>query len=284
MYHRQAAGIIAENAGSTLSAETAEILTTYLTFKDIFPSTRVLVLDHLGFRARTSMRDAQTIIDSQVLGCVPELLLLSDPHIPRTICDLLGSLAQHDKLKAAMRGLEFYPQVVLLLSHKSSEVQLSAANAIIGLDMVEPLLPYLLSLDIVPTTQAHIPQALRLRADLDYNKSSTQLIAERASTLLGSANPNILRLACSILLSIIKHEGPIEAIDDVGLKTAPFKSPEENLIDTGACELLVPLLRHPDIDIEQNAMRLLAYISASSERGADTIEDAIRRFLESGSN
>ncbi|KAJ7722822.1 hypothetical protein B0H16DRAFT_1599786 [Mycena metata] len=267
MYHRQAAGIIAENAGFALSAE------------NIFPSTRALVLDHLGFRARTSMRDAQIIIDSQVLGCVPELLLLSDPHIARTICDLLGSLAQHDKLKAAMRGLEFYPKF-----HKSSEVQLSAANALIGLDMVEPLLPYLRSLDIVLTTQAHIPQALRLRADLDYNKSSTELIAERVSTLLGSANPNILRLACSILLSITRREGRIEAIDDVGLKTAPVKSPEEKLIDTGACELLVPLLRHPDIDIEQNAMRLLAYISASSERGADTTEDAIRRFLESGSN
>ncbi|KAJ7030861.1 hypothetical protein C8F04DRAFT_1112722 [Mycena alexandri] len=114
LYHRQAIGIVAKNAGFALSLDVVEVLTTYLTFKDIFPSTRVLVLDHLGFRAKASERDAQIIMDSKVLGCVPELLSLSDPHILRTICYLLGSLARHDKLKAAMRGLEFYPQLVLL--------------------------------------------------------------------------------------------------------------------------------------------------------------------------
>ncbi|KAJ7165372.1 hypothetical protein C8R46DRAFT_306160 [Mycena filopes] len=68
LYHRQAIGIIENNRGTPLSKETADILTTYLTFKNILPSTRALVLLHFSLRAASSELDAQVIVESDALG------------------------------------------------------------------------------------------------------------------------------------------------------------------------------------------------------------------------
>ncbi|KAJ7712239.1 hypothetical protein B0H16DRAFT_581052 [Mycena metata] len=143
LYHRQATGIIAKMGGSPLSVETVEVLTTYLMFKDIFPSTRALVLDHLGARAFHSEADAQLVMNN-VLGLVPELLSSSVPDIIYGICWLLNSLTRHKKLKATILcGLELHPHLVPFLNHRDLVVQSSAAYALGDLDRVETLLGHL---------------------------------------------------------------------------------------------------------------------------------------------
>ncbi|KAJ7758288.1 hypothetical protein B0H16DRAFT_649610 [Mycena metata] len=142
MYQRQAAGIIAQNAESPLSAETAEILATYLTFKDIFPLTRVLVLDHLASRVARSWQDTQVVADSSVLGSLPELLWLytSSPAILRSTCALIRHLAWNEGPKAKMRGLEIQTQLTPLSNHLDFGVQKAAFLALDAFDAIEPLL------------------------------------------------------------------------------------------------------------------------------------------------
>ncbi|KAJ7030860.1 hypothetical protein C8F04DRAFT_1112719 [Mycena alexandri] len=212
MYHRQAAGIIAENSESALSPEVVEVLATYLTFKDIFPSTRMLVLDHLGSRVLSSKQDAQVVANSNVLGSLPEILRLdtSSPHILRSTCTLVGHLAQREELRAIMFGLELHPQLIPLANHRDFEVQKAAVSALNGLDVVEPLLHYFLSSNSFPM-QMTILNILELRARKD--EQHARLIVECDTTLrncisksLRSANRDILRLVCLLLLNISEYK------------------------------------------------------------------------------
>ncbi|KAJ7177606.1 hypothetical protein C8R46DRAFT_1328165 [Mycena filopes] len=99
LYHGQAIGIIETNRGTPLSRDTADILTTYLTFKNILPSTRALVLLDLSDRAGSSELDAQVI--------------------------------------PILRGLELHPQLVPLLSDSCSSVQMASVSVLKALDMAE---------------------------------------------------------------------------------------------------------------------------------------------------
>ncbi|KAJ7737354.1 hypothetical protein B0H16DRAFT_1572277 [Mycena metata] len=220
MYQRQATGIIAENAGSPLSAETAEVLATYLTFKDIFPSTRALVLDHLDSRVLKSKEDVQTVADSSVLGLIPELLqsYTNNPPILRSTCTLVGDLAQHEGSKAIMRGLELHPQLTSLSDHKDFDVQKAAISALDGLDAIEPLLDFFLLSSRLPT-QRDILFILWSKAR--KGEQHARLIVQCDTILrdciaksIWSADLALVRVMCQMLLSISEYKTVLMIIAD----------------------------------------------------------------------
>ncbi|KAJ7722984.1 hypothetical protein B0H16DRAFT_1599671, partial [Mycena metata] len=149
LYHRQAAGIIAKNGDSPLSADMMEVLGTYLTFvlsdyleamgpslfrfKDIFPSTRVLVLGHLIVRAEGSPRDAQVVVDFNVPGSVPELLLAPNRDIQSATSTLFRVLAHDDKHTICS-------QLISVFNHGNLSVQRAAVDTLNDLHMVSALL------------------------------------------------------------------------------------------------------------------------------------------------
>ncbi|KAJ7737355.1 hypothetical protein B0H16DRAFT_1762659 [Mycena metata] len=220
MYQRQAAGIIAENAGSPLSAETAEILATYLTFKDIFPSTRLLVLDHLGSRVLNSKEDTQVVANSSVLGSFSQLLQLYTSNLPilRSTCTLVGHLAQYEESKAMMHGLDLHPQLVPLSSHIDFDVQKAAVSALIALDVVEPLLHcFLLSRRLL--TQREI--ILILGSQARKGEQHARLIVECDTILrdcitksIWSADRELVELMCKMLLNISEYKVVLMIIAD----------------------------------------------------------------------
>ncbi|KAJ7714140.1 hypothetical protein B0H16DRAFT_1899211 [Mycena metata] len=197
LYNRQAMAFIAKNDDFPLSVDLVEVLTTYLTFKDILPSTRVLVLDYLLRRALRSNEEAQLILGSDALGVVSELLLASHPDIILATCDLLGYLFHQELEPMVYRFEVWHPQLTELLTHRDATVRRAAAYVLDDSDMVEALLCHLLSTNITPTTQVDILNILDWRADK----------GEQQARLL------------VILLNIAKYPSLISTIGAFGLDT-----------------------------------------------------------------
>ncbi|KAJ7191388.1 hypothetical protein GGX14DRAFT_578970 [Mycena pura] len=130
MYHRQALSFIAERALAPLSAEFVDILVTYLVYKDIFPSTRALVLAYLDFRARESEAEAQMVVDGCVLDCAVELLKSSHPGVLRRSCSILEGIARHHSLKRDVIELQSHLRLSPLLIHKSKLVREASFEAL----------------------------------------------------------------------------------------------------------------------------------------------------------
>ncbi|KAJ6449788.1 armadillo-type protein [Mycena sanguinolenta] len=125
LYHRQAIGLI---SGSPLSMELVEVLTTYLDYKEISSSTRLLVLDHLRHRAQNSEDEAHMVVNA--LTSVKDLLHSSRPDILSHTCRLFRTLTYYESLQKPVIHLDPFPQLVSLLSHKRTRVQEEAVNAL----------------------------------------------------------------------------------------------------------------------------------------------------------
>ncbi|KAJ7088071.1 hypothetical protein B0H15DRAFT_842284 [Mycena belliarum] len=130
MYHRQAMGVIAARGASPFSREWVEMLIPYLTFKDIFAGTRVVVLDCLSSGASMDKEAARTIVDANILPCTPALLQSSDPEVLRLVCNLLENIAAHASLKEEVDNPDTRHRLVSLFSHKSIHVQTAAVEAL----------------------------------------------------------------------------------------------------------------------------------------------------------
>ncbi|KAJ7727377.1 hypothetical protein B0H16DRAFT_1894474 [Mycena metata] len=216
LYHRQAADIIVKNAKPPLSVATVEVLSTYLTLKNISPSTRVLVLRHFSLRARNAREDAQVVLDSNLLGLVPELLRSSSPDILFATCNLLKSLGRYREMKN-----KIHSDLVSLLNHRDPCVQKSAVYALDALNLVETLLRHLITNKLSPANRMYTLHVLHVRVGKD--EQHARLIVECSSLkncfsmLLQSPDPRILEHTCRILLNLLKYRRLTTAVADLEL-------------------------------------------------------------------
>ncbi|KAJ6562435.1 armadillo-type protein [Mycena capillaripes] len=270
LYHRQAIGIIAERRDSPLSKQTVEILTSYLLFKDILPSTRVLVLDHLT-QACNAEQEAQVVVEGGALGCTLELLRSSNSDILRSTCLMLESIAHHKTLKTGIIELGLCKEIVSLFSHRNIDVQTAAVQA----------------LDSVLKENAS-EDAVRVVA-VDTN--ALQHVVE-----LLKANPGVLRLeisACSILSAIARFRPFHRALLKQDLCTPlvsllhrwrPGTTPAAHLqYHAPSTPLIRPSVHDPENE-QPNLLRNVIHILASlcqSEEGAWAVVDAKAWSLDS---
>ncbi|KAJ7120196.1 armadillo-type protein [Mycena epipterygia] len=248
LYHRQALGIMTP---SPLTAAKVDLLTTYLDFKDISSSTRVLVLDHLRVRAWESQFEAEIIIDGDVLAFVNRLLQSSDLDVVLFTCGMLRSIAYYDSLQTAVLKPDPCMQLVSLLSHKNSRIQEEAVNV----------------LACISSGPAEGPRAV-VNADA----------LSHSTTLLASTNFGIRLHICWMLGNIARH--PAFTVDvlelDVCARLVSLLAPANWHISRGtrrevrwascsACDFSL---------MQRNVVYALACISAGSEHGARAVVNA----------
>ncbi|KAJ7874461.1 armadillo-type protein [Mycena leptocephala] len=98
-------------------------------YKDILPSTRMFVLDHLTIRARKTEEEAQTIVEGRAPDCALELLRSSDVDILRITCNMLESIARRKGLSITIVKLGLCKAIVSLFGHSNIDIQSSAIQA-----------------------------------------------------------------------------------------------------------------------------------------------------------
>ncbi|KAJ7457207.1 armadillo-type protein [Mycena galericulata] len=218
LYHRQASGFIAKGADSPLSRETVAILTTYLTFKDIFPATRVLVLTYLGLCAGRTEDDARAIVNGNALACTVELLQSSTPDIQRLACLMLQNINRHEPLREIVA--EIGPLRILAdIDVRLHKEVIEALASPLSKETVAILATYLTSKNILPLTRRLILDHLALRASMSEKEARAIVdgnALDSTAKLLQSSNPDILNLTCHMLQNIAQYESLRNAVDELG--------------------------------------------------------------------
>ncbi|KAJ6597576.1 armadillo-type protein [Mycena vulgaris] len=248
LYHRQASGIL--NA-SPLSTDKIELLRTYLTFKDISPSTQVLVLDYLRLRAWLSEVEAQMIVHGSVLTHVDVLLQSSDPDIILHTCRMLRKIAYYDSLHRDILKLNPCMRVVSLLTHRNTRVKEEAVN-------------------VLACISAGAEDSARSAIDANALAHSSKLLA--------SKNFGVRMHTCWMLGNIARHPDLNATVIelDVCARLGSLLSPiqwhissgtrrEMNWFRTSARECSF---------VQRNVVYALTAISWGSERGARAVLDA----------
>ncbi|KAJ7165350.1 hypothetical protein C8R46DRAFT_1277494 [Mycena filopes] len=239
MYHRQALGIIAENQDAPLSAETVEILTSYLTYKEISPATRLLVLEHLSLRAGKSEEDAGAIIDGNALGCTLDLLSWpANPEFVSPACTMFENIVQYRSLVASVAALS--NRLASLLSHANYRVRIMVVDVRVDAGMVESLMHDLMFQDV--HIQSFVLSRLCMRAAKNEQDARSLVDAKPFACildLLQSPDQGILKLTCSLLGAIARHQS---------LRTVLVEADDTQL---------VTLLKHTDVQVQTRVIEAL---------------------------
>ncbi|KAJ7476919.1 hypothetical protein B0H11DRAFT_1304274 [Mycena galericulata] len=264
LYHRQASGIIAKGADSPLSRETVEILTTYLTFKDIFPSTRALVLTYLGARAGRTEDDARAIVDGNgiacAMACAAELLQSSNPDVFNLTCHMLQNIAQHQSLRNAVDEID---PLRILLNYLSPIIGRRVLRQAIGpltsalpKSSIEAFAAYLGSKDSLTPVEALILEDLCRHAAINATAIAHSL------ALLKSPSSDVVRLTCMMF----------------GEMASYYPTPDlwrrHWMRGFDPCMHLVWLLDHESLAVRREAAHVLECIKASEE-GAQSVTAAL---------
>ncbi|KAJ6597573.1 armadillo-type protein [Mycena vulgaris] len=250
LYHRQALGIIYHRqaseviTASPLSTDKIELLGTYLTFKDISPSTQVLVLDYLRLRAWHSELEAQMMIHGSVLTHVDALLQSSDPDIILHTCRMLRKIAYYCSLHRDILKLDPCMRVVSLLTHRNTRVKEEAVN-------------------VLACISAGEEDSARSVIEANPLAHSSELLASKNFGMLGNIarhpdlNATVIELdVCARLGSLLS---PIQWHISSGTRR------EMNWFRTSARECSF---------VQRNVVYALTAISWGSERGARAVLDA----------
>ncbi|KAJ7723917.1 armadillo-type protein [Mycena metata] len=181
MYHRQARLFVERNTASPLSTPMIDVYLSYLEYKYIAVTTKVLVLKELDRRARDDAGDARALIDSLAMEWDLLESLLSSPYpaIRSSTCWIFGHLASRESSATPMLNLKPCERLLpLLLEDENSAVVESALFALWGF-----------------TEFAEGARAI---------VSSGQL--ERILNLLDSPGEKIRRWLCGMLGNLVRHE------------------------------------------------------------------------------
>ncbi|KAF7371306.1 hypothetical protein MSAN_00766700 [Mycena sanguinolenta] len=129
MYHRQAAGFIEKNRGEALSNELLQVLSSYLGYKYVSPSTNLIVLQELDEKLRSSEESRRVMVDDPVgLQLVVEMLESPFPEVRHLTCTILGHLvADESTVFAAL--LNFGMKLLLLICDDDDKVAEEANRA-----------------------------------------------------------------------------------------------------------------------------------------------------------
>ncbi|KAJ7757399.1 armadillo-type protein [Mycena maculata] len=131
LHHQKALSLIAKGTDSLLENDSARDLGTYLTFKEIWSSTRALVLAHLSARAYGDESDARAIVEGEALDCAMFLIQSTkDVNLRGLACTLVGNVASYQALHAAILRLEPCADVADCLLERGSEIRASAMYAL----------------------------------------------------------------------------------------------------------------------------------------------------------
>ncbi|KAJ7237894.1 armadillo-type protein [Mycena haematopus] len=94
MYHRQASEFIQKNRSAALSNESLHVLSSYLGSKYVALSTKLMVLQVLDDKLRSTEESRRVMIDDPVgLHLVLEMLGSPSPQVRQVTCTILGRLA-----------------------------------------------------------------------------------------------------------------------------------------------------------------------------------------------
>ncbi|KAJ7026780.1 armadillo-type protein [Mycena alexandri] len=249
LYHRQAAGIILNS--TPLSVDKLEVLTTYLNFKEISSSTKVLVLDHLRLRAWQSEEEANMIVGANTLDYVDELLQSSNPDVLLFTCRLLRNLVYYESLKPAVTESDSCSRLVSLLCHPSTRVQEEAVNALACISAGS------------------------------YNSASCVVRANALDPvlqLLASQNFGVRLHTCWMLGNIARHSAfnrTVLELDSVARLMSLLQPTNWRISDGTRRELRWLNLAARDISMaHRNVVYALACISAGSEYGVRSLVKA----------
>ncbi|KAJ7926258.1 armadillo-type protein [Mycena leptocephala] len=184
LYQRQARGFIKSNQGTLLSKTIVDVYFSYLAFKYISPTTKLLVLKELDTRATAEQEDACSIVDSLVVepDLVSELLESPHPAIRRSTCWLFTHLAGHKSATVAFLPLGV--RLVPLLQDPDTSVIESALFAL-----------WVIS---------EVPDGARAVVEAQA--------VEHVSQLLHSSHDKFRRWTCGMLGTLARHDSTIMAV------------------------------------------------------------------------
>ncbi|KAJ7622368.1 armadillo-type protein [Roridomyces roridus] len=194
LYHRQALGIMEDTRESPLFGELLDIYSSYLLYKYVSPATRIVVLQHLERRARSSADDARAILCSSVLD--PLIQLLTIERFRTTTYPLVGMLLAY--ALGFGQNPEFVDEVTTLLRSVSTAGSLNAL-----------IISRTDSEDVVITTTA------ALTAFSEQPGSATAVMV----TLLDSLDRSARRWACVLVERLARRDpGPSPILEPQSLE------------------------------------------------------------------
>ncbi|KAJ7714142.1 hypothetical protein B0H16DRAFT_1808952 [Mycena metata] len=265
LYDRRAKGIIAANEGALLSMDTAEAFVNFLSFlmfKDTWPYTRVLIVDHLTFRIGEHSEDAHKLVECGVLD---RILQLFDDH-----CKDGAPVSVHDSATKC---------ILKFLASSNSEVVLHACNMLGDMSMkraVQELGIYNQVVQAAPEKASHrdihLQTAVVARKAFGCARSAEDAISE-----YGAGDRRKLRLMrmfldnCLVLEAlpgnIPKAVGPDSLLNALRItknlmeNAASCKSLRKTFNELEIYKALVELLHHADSGVQSAAMEVLDFIA-----------------------
>ncbi|KAJ7494163.1 armadillo-type protein [Mycena latifolia] len=186
MYHRQALGFMKSNNGLPLTPETLEIYWSYMSWKYVSTSTKLVILEELKTRAR-SEEDARVLINSNMVYRILEFLRSTS---------YFGKLDLRSKSEAILR----------ILAHHIKSISVAVS---------EPLVALLRDSDVDDTRLVFY-----LLRSIAYSPAGAEGVVA-ANMLhylldgLGSPSPDIRKAACLLMETLMKHQSTAAAVIDL---------------------------------------------------------------------
>ncbi|KAJ7494180.1 armadillo-type protein [Mycena latifolia] len=279
MYRRQALGFVKRNNGVPLAQETLEIYWSYLLWKYVSTSTKIVILEELEIRAR-SEEDARVLINSNAAHKMLQLLR-SSPFLRPWLTRIVRHLANHGEFITAQTVSE---ALVALLREVNdvgsvfefkSEIADSQALAFVKRNhdivllpvTVEIYLSHILWKDVSTSTKITILEELETRALseedawvlLHSNMVSTTLEFLRSSSY--DMRWRLRRPSAAILRNVASHSKSTTA---------------------AVIEPLVALLRDSDVNDGKLAFYLLRSIADRLEGAEGVVAANALHYLLDG--